>query len=286
MKIKKLTLKSTQFPEALRYIPDPPKQLFIRGNPDAVMTRPLLAIVGSRKVTAYGRSVTSRLASQAAAKGITIVSGLALGVDAIAHQAALEANGTTVAVLANGPDKILPASNHHLGERILRRGGAVISEYPPGSAVFKTSFFARNRIVSGLSDGVLVTEAAARSGTMHTVNFALDQGKPIMAVPGNITSPMSEGTNTLIKTGATPVTDISDILDVLGISETISSQQELFGDDENQTNVLKLIAGGITDADRLLIDSKLEPALFNQTLTMLEINGRIQPLGGNHWGIK
>lgn len=286
MKIKKLTLKSAQFPELLRYIPDPPTQLFIRGNLDALTTGPLLAVVGSRKVTAYGRSVTDRLAAQAAAKGITIISGLALGVDAIAHQAALDAHGTTVAVLANGPDKILPAANYHLGERILKQGGAVISEYPPGSTVFKTSFFARNRIVSGLSDGVLVTEAAARSGTMHTVNFALDQGKPVMAVPGNITSPLSEGTNNLLKTGATPVTGISDILSVLGIAKATSDQEELFGDDENQTNILRLIAGGITDADRLMIESKLQPALFNQTLTMLEINGRVHPLGGNHWGIK
>lgn len=173
MKILELPLSSPNYPDYLRHIASPPKQLYYLGDLVPLLEKPRLAVIGSRKVTPYGKAITSSLARAAAEQGIVIVSGLALGVDGLAHQAALDAHGKTIAVLANGLDQIYPATHRQLAENILRQGGAIISEHPVGTEAYKTNFIARNRIVSGLSDGVLITEAAAKSGTLHTANFAL-----------------------------------------------------------------------------------------------------------------
>lgn len=244
---------------------------------------PRLAVVGSRKATSYGKAITSQLTREVASKGIVIVSGLALGVDAIAHEATLEANGSMIVVLAHGLDTIQPATNHNLAKRILAKGGVLVSEYPEGTSPIPSNFIARNRIVSGLSDGVLITEAAAKSGTMHTANFALEQGKAVMAVPGSILSPMSEGTNNLIKAGATPVTSAKDILFALGLKEIKQSQQEIFGDNEAETLILQLLRQGVAETSQLLSESNLDTAVFNQTITMLEVNGKIRALGAGNW---
>lgn len=285
-KVNKLTLKDSEFPEVLRDIPDPPKELYVLGNLEPLLQKPRLAVVGSRKVTPYGKLVTSQLAGQMAGKGVVIVSGLALGVDALAHQAALDTHGLTIAVLASGLDQISPTSNHHIARKILETGGAIVSEYPEGIPPIPSNFIIRNRLVSGLSDGVLITEAAAKSGTMHTANFALNQGRIVMAVPGNINSPLSEGTNNLIKTGAITITTASDILQALGLNESKARQTELFGNTKEETLLLTLLQSGITDATVLLNQSNLEAAAFNQTLTMLEISGKIYSLGANHWSLK
>lgn len=154
-----------------------------------LLKRPCVTIVGSRKISAYGKTVTSRLAGELASAGIVIISGLALGVDSLAHLAALEAGGLTIAVLPTGLDAVDKTSRRGLAERILQQGGALVSEYAEGSPVHLGNFVARNRLVAGFGDAVLITEAAERSGTLHTANFALEQGKPVLAVPGNITSP-------------------------------------------------------------------------------------------------
>ncbi len=283
--VKKLTLKDPGFPEVLRDIPSPPKEIYVLGNLAPLLEKPRLAVVGSRKVTPYGKLVTSQLAREVASKGVVIVSGLALGVDGLAHQAALEAKGLTLAVLASGLDIITPSTNFHIAKRILDSGGAIISEYPEGLAPIPSNFIARNRLVSGISDGVLITEAAAKSGTMHTANFALEQGKAVMAVPGNINSPLSEGTNNLIKTGALAVTTSADIFLALGLSDE-KQQTALFGSNAEETVLLDLLKQGITDASELLSTSKLDPANFNQTLTMLEITGKIYSLGAGHWSLR
>ncbi|MDZ7744210.1 MAG: DNA-processing protein DprA [Candidatus Saccharibacteria bacterium] len=285
MKIKKLTLKSTEFPECLKNIPSPPKQIFVRGNPSVLLqNNPVLTVVGTRKVSPYGREVTDKFVREVASKGVTIVSGLALGVDILAHRAALSVGGSTIAVLPCSLDSIYPSSHYHDAMKIVEQGGALISEYPEGTEPFKTNFIERNRLVSGLGDGVLITEAAEKSGTLHTANFALEQGKTVMAIPGNITSPLSKGTNNLIKSGALPITDSSDILFALGVKENKANEQvELFGGDQGETNILNLIASGITDASELQRQSDLNPGEFNQTITMLEINGRIRSLGAGHW---
>lgn len=284
MKVNTLTVASSLLSPQLGPIPNPPKQIHYLGDLSTALARPRLAIVGSRKVSAYGTSVTLKLAREAAEQGIVVVSGLALGVDGLAHQGALEAQGITVAVLPCGLDTIYPSSHRQLAERILRQGGALISEYPFHTEPFKTNFLERNRIISGISDAVLITEAAVRSGSLNTANHALEQGRTVMAIPGNITSELSGGTNNLIKAGATPVTQLSDILDAMGLA-TAPVAQEIFGGTQEETTILQLIQTGISDSGELLHKSMLEPSLFNQSLTMLEITGRIRPLGAGHWGL-
>jgi DNA processing protein len=285
MKVNKLTLGSQDYPETLRSIGSPPEQLYVLGDLNALLTKPRLAVVGSRKVSVYGRQVTQQLAGEAAGKGVIIISGLALGVDGIAHHAALQNTGRTIAVLPCGLDRIYPASHHQLARQIIERGGALISEYPAGTEPYKTNFIARNRIVSGLSDGVLITEAAAKSGTLHTANFALEQGRTVMAVPGNINSPLSQGTNNLLKAGAAPVTEVRDIFYALNLPYGVELVTDVIGSSKEETTVLQLLAAGVTEATELLLQSQLEPAIFNQTLTMLEINGKARPLGAGHWGL-
>lgn len=282
MKILELHLSSPDYPDYLRHIASPPKQLYYLGDVLPLLKRPRLAVIGSRKVTPYGKSITTSLTRAAAEQGIVIISGLALGVDGLAHQAALDAHGKTIAVLANGLNQIYPATHRQLAKNILKQGGAIISEYPIGTESYKVNFIARNRIVSGISDGVLITEAAAKSGTLHTAHFALEQGKTVMAVPGNITSALSEGTNTLIKSGAIPVTCADDILYALGVTPHTTPAEQLAANDE-EAIILGLLQQGISEVSELMHASKLCAPLFNQTLTMLEITGKIRPLGNAHW---
>lgn len=247
---------------------------------------PSVAIVGSRKPTSYGREVTERIAGELAAQGIVIVSGLALGVDGIAHQATLDAGGTTIAILANGLPDISPSSHRALAEAIVTSGGAIVSEYEPGTSVRSYQFLARNRIVSGLSDAVLITEAAARSGTLNTAMHALEQGKELFVVPGNITSPMSAGCNYLLKQGARVATCADDIIEIIA-PELIRPQTTLaLGANPEETAILKLLGQGIRDGDELQRSSGLDANTFASTLTMLEINGSIRALGANQWALR
>ena len=161
----------------------------------------------------------------------------------------------------------------------------MITEYNEGQDVRKENFIARNRIIAGLGLGVLITEAAEKSGSLHTANFALEQGSEVFAVPGNITSPTSAGTNNLIKSGATVVTDAQDVLNALKLEPSELTKRELFGDTEEETIILKLIAEGTSDSEALLKQSKLDPSVYNQTLSMLEITGKIKPEGAGRWTI-
>lgn len=286
MNVKKLTLKSADFPEILRHIPGPPKELYVLGNLAPLMERPRVAMVGSRKISPYGKQVTQQLAGDLAHAGVVIISGLALGVDATAHQAALEAGGKCIAVLPTSVEDIAPRSNTQLAKAILAKGGVIMSEYPADLPPQKVNFIARNRIVSGLSDGVLITEAALKSGTLHTANFALNQGKTVMAVPGNITSLGSQGTNSLIKAGALPITEASDVLSALHIDTPGIQKQLPLGANREEQLILDLISEGASDSAVILSKSGLNPSEFNTTLTMLEITGKIRPLGMGHWGIR
>jgi DNA processing protein len=285
MKIKKLTLTNGDIPSSLIEIPSPPRQLFIIGDLNELLRAPAVAIVGSRKVTPYGRIITEKIAGELAEMGIIIISGLALGVDSIAHQAALKAGGKTLAVMPGGLDQIYPRSHYRLAKQILETGGALISEYPEGTPPLKEHFIARNRLVSGLSDGLLIIEAAEKSGTLHTAGFALDQGKTVMAVPGNVTSQLSYGTNSLIKSGAIMVTETADVLSALGLTFKTVRKYRPTGSTSAENNLLEMLSSGISDAALLLEASGLEAREFNQTLTMLEINGKIKPLGAGHWSL-
>lgn len=283
MTVKKLKLNASGFLSPLRDIPAPPKELYVRGEIDALAGLPVVAIVGARKVTPYGRSVTSRLAGELAGLGVTIVSGLALGVDSIAHQAALDAGGKTVAVLPSGLDKIYPGSHHHLAENIVKAGGALITEYPAGTEPFRTNFIARNRLIAGLGQGIIITEAALKSGSLHTARFALEQGRTVMAVPGNITSEMSAGANNLLKAGATMVTSSNDVLDALELEPANLQRGGARADNAEEAVIIDLLSRGVHDGGELLARSGLGTETFNQTLTMLEITGRIKPLGAGQW---
>ena len=283
--IQQLQPQSPAFPQELLQIDQPPSQLFVHSNNwEDIMQRPRVAIVGSRKVTAYGKEVTRQLATDLARAGVVVISGLAIGVDSIAHQAALDAGGISLAVLPGGLGQIYPSSHHQLAQSLLQQGGALISEYAPEVHPQKWFFVERNRLVSGLAHALLVTEAAQKSGTLHTASFALDQGREVLAVPGNITSPLSAGTNNLIKTGATPVTSANDILQVLGIAGTKKPLPH--SNNPQEQAIITLIYQGYREGSQLLQQSGLTVQQFNQALTMLEIQGVIQALGANQWQLR
>lgn len=285
MTVKKILLNANGYPADLKELAQSPKQLFLESdNWEDLMNRTRVAVIGSRKVSAYGRAVTSKLAGELARQGIVIVSGLALGVDGIAHQAALDAGGLTIAVLPSDLDHVYPASHQNLAKKIVEQGGALLTEYDEGVNIMRHNFIARNRIVAGLSAAVLITEAAEKSGSLHTARFALEQGIDVLAVPGNITSPTSVGTNNLIKSGATPVTSTEDILHALGLQPQ-ELKQTVTSADPSEQIILELIQTGTSDGGELLAKSQLEVGAFNQTLTMLEITGKIRSLGANQWSL-
>ena len=208
-KIKKINQGDENYPEKLTHIYSRPQTLYVIGNEKLLNTKSI-AIIGCRKASGYGLENAFKFGYELAKKDICIISGFARGVDTYSHKGAIYAKGKTIAVLGCGLDVVYPPENVELYKQILMNGGAIITEYPLGSKPEKYHFPARNRIISGLSDGVLVVEAKERSGTLITVDYALEQGKNVYAIPGNITSQNSYGTNELIKEGAIPVTKIED----------------------------------------------------------------------------
>lgn len=287
MKIIKINRGENGYPEQLLTISSPPKQLYCIGAPlDDLLSAPAVAVVGSRKVSAYGKQVTHQLTGELASKGIVIVSGLAMGTDAIAHEATIEVGGKAIVVLGAGLDNISPVSNINLAKRIIAGGGAIVTEYPEGTVPFKINFVARNRIVSGLSNAVLITEAAGKSGSLHTANFALEQGREVCVVPGNINNPYSVGSNNLIKAGAHLITTVDDVLKVIGLKSSRKAAVDLIAENENEYVLLTLINNGLSDGQQLLVNSQIDPAVFNQTLSMLEISGKIIAIGSDQWQIK
>jgi len=247
---------------------------------------PTVAIVGSRKPTRYGIEVTHQLAYELAQRGIVIISGLAFGVDSIAHRAALEAGGSTIAVLGGGVDTsvIYPRAHLDLAKQIVQQGGAVISEYEPTSTPLNWQFLERNRLIAAMADIVIVTEAAKRSGSLSTATHALNLGIELGVVPGGIYSPMSAGTNALIKQGAHVITSVQDVLDVIMPAEKAQTSLVL-GQTPEENTILRLLTSGERDGELIQAKSGLETSKFLETITMLEINGLIKPLGGNQWTI-
>lgn len=282
IKINTLTLRDPDFPPVLKQIPSPPHELYFLGAGFEKWTnKPRVAIVGSRKITAYGRGVTEKLTRDLAREDVVVISGLAYGVDAAAHYAALESGGLTIAVLPTALDRIYPAAHYGLAKRIVQSGGTLVSEYRSGSAAYKVNFIARNRIVSGLADVLLITEAALNSGTMNTAKFALEQGKSVMAVPGNINNPMSEGCNNLIKSGAIPVTSAADIFFELNIAPRAS--RPVFSSSKEEKMLYSLILEGMSSQEELALNTNLDTAALNANLTSLEISGYIRPVGNGRW---
>lgn len=283
MNINSISPDKHKYLTVLAQIDKPVKTVFYSG--DLPSTRvPTVAIVGTRKPTTYGKDITYKLASELAKKGVVIVSGLALGVDAIAHTAACDAGGITLAVLPSGLPHIYPSSHRGLADRILTSGGALISEYEETATnTYQSNFLERNRIVSGLADAILITEAAARSGTLNTAAHALAQGKEIFVVPGNITSPMSAGCNALIKQGAHIVTDANDIIEYIA-PQLLQQQARLnLGSNPAESAIITELQAGVRDGDEIQRKTGLSSTDFNTSLTMLEVQGTIRALGANQW---
>jgi len=284
-KINYLSPLSSNYLKLLGAIENSPKLLYSIGELPTER-RVSVAIVGTRKPSSYGKEVTYQLAHELAKRGVVIISGLALGVDSIAHQAALEAGGTTIAVLGNGLPKIYPSTNKTLAEKIINNGGAILSEYEPGTPAMGFRFLERNRIVSGLADAIVITEATSRSGTMSTAAHALSQGKEIFAVPGNITSPLSAGCNALLRQGATPLTKSNDIIEAIA-PHLLAPQSILpLGNTPAETAIITLLQSGIRDGDELQQRSGLEARELAEALTLLEIGGTVRPLGANQWTLR
>ena len=307
------------FTEVLEAIALKPKTLYFYGKlPQNVVkngksVRPkTVAIVGSRHNTRYGQEVAYKLAYELAQHGVIVVSGLAFGIDSIGHQGCLDAGGTTIAVLGTRINRIYPQPHRPLARKILEQGGAIISEYPPLSREYqdsplapgeyftesgqrtqepKFSFLHRNRLISGLSDVVVVVEAAEKSGSLNTATHAINQGKTVFAVPGNLTSPYSQGCNKLIRQGALPYTEPDDVLRELFPEDYLKKQQklrhhQLIGDTDVETLILKAINDGLRSGEDIMAATKLPPEVFNQAVTLLEVKGRILSLGMNTWSLK
>ena len=289
MEINRITPDKHIFSQRLTHIANPPKSLCYMGKLPETKA-PVVSIVGSRKPSAYGKEVTERLATDLAKAGCVIVSGLALGVDCIAQKAAVEAGGTVVAVVPNELPDISPRTNYQLAMSIIEQGGAVVSEWMKGDnkIVNRWSFLERNRLVSGLADGIIITEAAERSGTLNTASHALNQGRDLFVVPGNITSPLSAGCNTLLKQGAYLVTEAEDILSIIAPEKLQKDNgQELIASATiEEAIIIKLISEGLRDGDEIQQKSGLSASDFATALTMLEINGVIKPLGANNWTLR
>lgn len=285
MKINKLSPDTNNFTQILTSIAVVPNTLYYMGELPT-SRRPTIAVVGTRRPTAYGTEVTTKLAGDLARRGVIIVSGMALGVDGLAHRAALEVGGTTIAVQGNGLSKLYPRTHAQLGKDIIEKGGAIISEYEPEVPARDFQFLQRNRLVSGLSDGVLITEASAKSGTLNTARHALEQGKEVFVVPGNITSPLSSGCNALLGQGATPVTRVEDILEVIAPQLLEAQTQLALGDNPLQTKIIQLLQSGIRDGDELQRKADIDITDFTRELTMMELNGIIRALGANQWTLR
>lgn len=283
-KVNILKRNDPGYPTSLKEMKSAPRQLYWKGaDPSSWLDKPKVAIVGSRKATSYGLDVTRSLASELAKAGVVIISGLALGIDAQAHKGALEGNGITAAVLPTSLENIYPASHMGLARQITERGGALISEYDERAAVFKTNFVARNRIVAGLADVLLITEAAVKSGSLHTARFALEQGKTVMAVPGNINNLSSEGCNNLIKSGAVPVTSADDVFFALNLRPAKQKMTAEFDGTKQERLVYELIGQGVSSQEELALRAGVDGSGIGAILTMLELSGFIRPAGGGNW---
>lgn len=283
--IKIYTLMDKTYPERLRQITDCPAVLYVKGElkPEDSLA---IGIVGTRKITSYGREVTEVLTRDLVANGLTIVSGLAKGVDTVAAQTALKNNGRTIAVVGTGVDLIYPPENYDLYNSIVTQG-AVVSEVPPGQYVARGIFPARNRIIAGLSLGIVVTEGAEDSGALITAKDAARDGREVFAVPGPITSYLSAGPSILIKQGAKLVYNVNDILEELNIKSRKQQveSRKVIADNPEEEKILGILEHEPVHIDSLVKISGLEVSKISSLLTLMEIKGKIKNLGGMTYAI-
>jgi DNA processing protein len=278
-----LTWDDELYPARLKEIDQPPPILYVRGGlttEDAWA----VAVVGTRRVSAYGRQVTEELASFLASNGVTVVSGLARGVDAIAHQSALKAGGRTIAILGCGVDRIYPPEHTQLAEKMMT-SGALLSDYAPGTPPDASNFPPRNRIISGLAMATVVVEAGETSGALITAQFAIDQGREVFAVPGNILAPQSKGTNRLIAQGAHPMLSARDLLDVLNLTRITEQRtvRKALPADETESKLLGVLTHEPLHMDDIRNQTGLPIERVSATLVMMELKGLVRQVGGNNY---
>lgn len=284
--IQAITIQEENYPKMLKEIYNPPALLYYKGNLER-QDEFSIAVVGTRKITNYGKQATSQITGGLVQAGITIISGLALGVDSLAHLSTLENSGRTIAVLGSGIDQqnIYPSANRYLADKIVAGGGAVITEYPLGTLPLKHHFPQRNRIISGLSLGTLVIEANEESGALITAKCALEQNREVFALPGSIYNPSSIGPNNLIKMGAHPIVSAQDILDDLNLTQvkTFVETQKISPDSQEEAQILKHLSREPIHIDQLARAANLPSSQVSATLSIMEMKGKIKNLGGMNY---
>ena len=312
MKINQISPQESDFTEVLSTIALTPKTLYYYGTlPGKVpflkfpggeedtskqMRPKTVAIVGARKNTGYGQEIAYKAAYDLAQAGVVIVSGLAYGIDSIAHRAALDAGGKTVAILGTPIERVYPAEHKGLALEISENGGAVMSEYNMESGGGHGEkgglrFLYRNRLIAGLADAVLIVEASERSGSLNTANHALEQGKDVLAVPGNVDLANSEGCNNLIASGAMIYRNVGDIFEVLfpGFEARKQTQRQIaasFKGSPAEKSIIEQIAIGVSDGEEIMLRTGMDAAIYNRSISMLEIRGVVKPLGANRWMLR
>jgi len=281
--IRVMTWEDPDYPRRLMEIDQPPPVLYALGDLVDADTWSI-AVVGSRRITSYGRQVTEDIAASLARNGITVVSGLARGVDAVAHQAALRAGGRTLAVLGSGVDRIYPPEHRQLAEQIVSQG-AILSDYPPGTPPDASNFPPRNRIIAGLAQATVVVEAGERSGALITASFAAEQGREVFAVPGNIYAPQSRGPNRLILEGARPLLDVKDLLEVLDLVSIGNFRQArtVLPADAVEAQLFSLLGREPMHVDEIRSRADLPIEKVSAALTLMELKGMIRQVGGMHY---
>lgn len=276
-----VTLADTEYPQLLLEIPDPPPLIYIKGRLD-LLNRPALAIVGSRNGTAQGLANAEVFATALSNAGLTIISGLALGIDAAAHRGGLAGTSSTVAIIGTGLDVVYPAHNRGLAHKIAA-GGTLVSEFPLGTPALATNFPRRNRLICGLSKGCLVVEAAVSSGSLITARLATDQGREVFAIPGSIHSPLAKGCHALIKQGAKLVESAQDVLEELGLADRPASLRVAPATTGDSDPLLLHIGFDPVDIDTLQQRCGLDIGMINTALTDLELAGLVEALPGGRW---
>jgi len=284
--IQVVTWEDESYPRRLGEINQPPPVLYVRGSL-TTQDEWAVAIVGTRRLTAYGRRVCEEVAAALAQGGVTVISGLARGVDSIAHQIALQEGGRTLAVLGSGIDRIYPPEHRHLAEQICAQG-ALISDYPPGTEPEASNFPPRNRIISALALAVVVVEAGETSGALITARFAAEQGRDVFAVPGSIFSPASQGTNRLISDGATPLLSAADLLETLQLNQVVEyrSARAILPENAMEAQILTLLENEPTHVDEIHARSGLPIDEISSTLVLMELKGLVQQVGGMNYVIR
>jgi DNA processing protein len=281
--IKILTWQDEVYPLRLKEINQPPPVLYIRGEylPDDLFA---VAVVGTRRVTPYGRQITEELSSFLAANGMTVISGLARGVDSVAHKSALKAGGRTIGILGSGVDRIYPPEHRGLAEQMME-SGAIISDYAPGTPPDASNFPPRNRIISGLSLAVVVIEAGETSGALITAEFAAEQGREVFAVPGSILAPQSKGTNKLIQSGALPLLSVNDLmqaLDITRVGEQKAARKVVPGD-AIEAKLLSVLGNEPLHVDEIRNQSELPIEKVSSVLALMELKGMVRQVGGMNY---